>query len=241
MIVGLSGDPSYGEAIIPISGLNQATHNLVFLFIWPIIGGFILALFFPIIFILLFRKVKQFIFGKFEDGYLNIEEDQIDFKIHLKRAIFTILLSIGLAATIMRLIDPKLFISEMQYEYLQDEGTPVRYSTDGFLGFLLILLPIVIGLWSIGWTMEDLGLLHYRLPEDDKIALFEIKPMHLKYTQILKGYAGISALIYYIEIVGFYVTHPDNTEFAGIIFMFMLIRYGLLLYFPRISYIRNCG
>ena len=65
-------------------------------------------------------------------------------------------------------------------KYLNERGIPVQYSSDGFLAVLLLLFPFSIGLWSIGWAMEDLGLIHYKLPEVDTPILFEIEPMHLK-------------------------------------------------------------
>ena len=226
--------PEYANSIVPISGLPQSTHYALFIFIIPYLLALLLLLILPIIIVPLFSKGKKLIFRNFENGYIpiNLEEISIDFKQYVKRAIFVALLAIGLLATLAPIINLDLFVAERQMEYLNERGIPVQYSMDGFLAVLLLIFPFSLGLWAIGWAMEDLGLIHYRLPDEETPTLFEIEPMHLKYTQIIKGYAGISAIVYYIGILIWYVTNPGAGQITDIIFTFMTIFLWILLSFP---------
>ena len=60
----------------------------------------------------------------------------------------------------------------------------------------------------------------------------EIEPMHLKYTQIIKGYAGISAILYYVGALMWYISHPGKVQDTDMIFMFMIIILWMLVSFP---------
>lgn len=121
------------------------------------------------------------------------------------------------------LISMRLLISETQYHfYVEERGIPLQYTSEVFVGFYLIILPFVVGLWSVGWLYEDLGLMHYKLPDENKKSLFEIEPIHLKYNNILKGYAGISAIFYYIGLIVFYFSFPSSYS-ADYIFPLIVI------------------
>ncbi|HEY0090697.1 MAG TPA: hypothetical protein VGB37_17740 [Candidatus Lokiarchaeia archaeon] len=56
--------------------------------------------------------------------------------------------------------------------------------------------------------------MHYKLPEGKDKMLYEIEPVHLKYMNIIKGYAGISAVVYFIAFITFYLTHEVPLHLA---------------------------
>ncbi len=234
LIIVFFQNPEYANSIVPISGLPQSTHYAVFLFTLPYGLALLFVFIFPIIFIPIFVKLKNLIFRNFENGYVNVnlEKPTINFKQYVKRSIYVALLAIGLLATFSTFLNFNQFVSERQLEYLQEKGIPVQYSSDGFLAVLFIFFPFVIGLWSISWVMEDLGFIHYKLPEEKTNVLFEIEPMHLKYTQILKGYAGISAIIYYVAVLIFYIMNPGKGTITDLVFMFMAIPLWIIMSFP---------
>jgi len=76
-----------------------------------------------------------------------------------------------------------------------------------------LVLPIVIGLWSIGWMLEDSGLIHYSLKKRSD-QLFEIEPIHLRFNSYLKGYSGISAIIFLITLIVYFSGFPGRTSDA---------------------------
>ncbi|MFX0071172.1 MAG: hypothetical protein ACFFAO_08790 [Candidatus Hermodarchaeota archaeon] len=227
-------NPEYANSIVPISGLPQSTHYAIFIFTLPYILALLFIFLFPIIIIPIFVKLKNLILRNFENGYINVnlEITTINFKQYVKRSIYVALLSIGLLATFSTFLNLNQFVAQRQLEYLQEEGIPVQYSMDGFLAILIIFFPFVMGLWSISWVMEDLGFIHYKLPEEKINVLFEIEPMNLKYKQILKGYAGISAIIYYISVIIFYITNLKKGVIMDLIFLFAAIPLWVLMSFP---------
>jgi len=79
-----------------------------------------------------------------------------------------------------------------------------------------LVLPIVVGLWSIGWILEDSGLIHYSLKKRlDQ--LFEIEPIHLRYNSYLKGYSGISAIVFLVTLILYFSGIPGRTVDAVIV------------------------
>ncbi len=82
----------------------------------------------------------------------------------------------------------------------------------------MLIFPIVIGLWSVGWVMDDAGLIHYKLPGRDSKKHFEIEPTHLKYTVGLKTFAGVSAFLFFLSSASYYyINTPEN--FSNLFFV----------------------
>ena len=107
------------------------------------------------------------------------------------------------------LFDPLLLVpGELYIEHPAQRLTEnLLYYPEVFVGFASLLLPFVVGLWAVGWTMEDAGLMHFKLPKEDEKMLYEIEPVHLKYNGIIKGYAGISAILYFVSAISFFLTY----------------------------------
>ena len=188
--------------IIPLLGLPAKYQGILFDTAFPQVFYFICIFIFPILFTPIFMKLKGVIMRKYENGYLNIEDDSIDLKKFFSRGIFSFLLTLGLLSTILNLniIDLTLYVPE---DYFSWGGTVegIKYKPEVYTQLFFTVAPFVVGIWSIGWIIEDAGLIHFNLPSRDSKLFFEIEPAHMKYNSILKGYAGISALIYYIETI----------------------------------------
>jgi hypothetical protein len=151
----------------------------------------------------------------------------------------------GLSATLLNtnLISAELFLSEEQRNYwlVQIGIDDPLYIGDIFNTITSTILAFAVGLLSVGWALEDCGLMHYVLPKKGEKKLFEIEPIYRKYQNIVKGYAGISAIIYFLTAILYYVLNrpEDISNMLGIIggslFAIFLMIPSYLLYLKFIK------
>ena len=110
----------------------------------------------------------------------------------------------------------KLFITPRNSEGYEEEGLNLRFVLPVLFSItFVVVLPIVMGLWSVGWALEDSGLVHYSGLEGQKERLdklFEIEPIHLRYNGYLIGYAGISSVVFLISLVVYFTGFEGRAE-----------------------------
>jgi hypothetical protein len=100
----------------------------------------------------------------------------------------------------VKFIPAELLLSEFAFENLpligQDPQTHVTFliSAGGLLSAL------VVGLWSVGWSMEDAGLIHFSMRSEKTGGLKELEPIHVRYNSYIKGYAGISSVLFVVSM-----------------------------------------
>lgn len=173
----------YADSIIPI---------LYFSF-FPVIGSIIMILLFSFIISIIFLKIKPIYLRNYNNGYIdNYTNQDIPYKTLISRAFYTFLLSIGLFSALNQLGIISLLFSFGPYTGF-DEFEIVAI-------FFPIIIPFSIGIWSVGWSFEDAGLMHFKFSKKRINPLYEIEPIHYRYNSIIKGYAGISTIIYIIDL-----------------------------------------
>jgi hypothetical protein len=96
-------------------------------------------------------------------------------------------------------------------------------------------MPFVNGLWSIGWVMEDAGLMHYKFEKEERNRLYEIEPVYRNYSYYLKGYAGISSILFLYNVIIAWIQVTSESRIADIIASIFLPAIAILLSIP--SYI----
>jgi len=191
--------------IIPLFGLDTGTHRILLWVLFPVLGSIITALLFSRVFAPFFLKVKRKIYFRYEDCYVDNKSAALTKRLFVIRMIYTLLLTMGIIAFILPMINVSQLISIADMEGYTSEGIIPMYSLPSIIGVIGFVLPIVVGLWSIGWAMEDAGLIHHRLEDPRPGKLFEIEPIHIKYNSYLKGYAGITAILFVIEVSMYFV------------------------------------
>ncbi len=225
-LVVIESTEHFEDSLVPIFGLPFRVHNFFLLYIWMTVFAMISILIFSRLLTPFFLKIKKMIWRKYEDAFVEVQVDPFNFKKFLKRATFVFLFTLGLSATlsVFNLVNPSVFVSNELAADIESQNIRLIYSMDGYFGIIMFLFPISIGAWSIGWSLEDAGLIHFNLPKGDS-KLFDIEPIHLRYTNIIKGYAGFSAIMYYISAIVYYMTnHPDR-----LLNIIMLLIFGLLI------------
>ncbi|MBD3353892.1 MAG: hypothetical protein GF364_20585 [Candidatus Lokiarchaeota archaeon] len=102
-------------------------------------------------------------------------------------------MTFGLLGSILFNLDVEQWSSPEDLCRYAEAGMNPEYNFVMFLTIFGLLVPASIALLSISWILEDSGLVHYSFKEGD---FYEIEPIHNKYGSYLKGYAGISSLIF---------------------------------------------
>ncbi|MFX1393068.1 MAG: hypothetical protein ACFFAH_05770 [Promethearchaeota archaeon] len=205
--------------VTPISGLPEVYHMMLFFMILPPIFTIVAVLVFPRIFAPLLLKGKQKIFRLYNDAYIETDPDILSSKIFVKRTIYIFLLTLGFLAIVLPLMSnevAKLFITPKNAKFYESEGLDLRFVLPVLFSITFaFILPIVMGLWSIGWALEDSGLIHYSGLEGQRERLdklFEIEPTHLRYNGYLKGYAGISSIVFLISLTVYFMGFEGRVE-----------------------------
>jgi len=116
-------------------------------------------------------------------------------------------LTLGFLAIVVPLMSEevaRMFINTGTVEFYEEEGLDLRFVLPVLMTITFtFIFPLVIGLWSVGWALADAGLVHYSGLEGQKERydkLFEIEPTHMKYNNYLKGYAGISSVVFLVSL-----------------------------------------
>jgi hypothetical protein len=205
--------------VVPILGLPETTHYLVFYFLLPPILTILTVIIFPRILTPLLFKGKKIIFRRYNDAYINTEPEVFAVKKFIPRILYIFLLTLGFLAIVLPLMTIEaatMLNTPTNVKYYKDEGLNIRFALPTvFAVTFVFIFPIVIGLWSVGWTLEDSGLIHYSGLDGQKERwdkLFEIEPIHLRYNGYLKGYAGISSVVFLISLAVYFTGFEGRGE-----------------------------
>lgn len=200
---------------------NKDAIPLLLFSLWPLFGSIFFILLCSLVLSPLFLKVKKLILRKYNNMYIeNKTQLDIPFKKIISRAFYTFLLTIGLFSTLYKsglmssLFDPR-FIYYDEFLLLM-------------ISFPLIL-PFVVGIWAVGWALEDAGIMHYKFSNDKSNFFYEIEPVHYKYNSLIKGYAGISTIIYVIE-TSIISSGGLAGSLAGVLGQFLVVPYRFSLF-----------
>jgi hypothetical protein len=233
---------TFSDEPIPITGLSYKIHFLLLGLIFPFLASLLAVWIFPRLLAPLFIFFKNRAYRGYQNGVISgFSPRNLTFKKFIKRAIFCTLLTFGLVSTINSAIDISyLFVRAEDVEIFTEIGIPLQYTTTVFGSLLAFGVPLAIGISSIGWALEDSGIIHYYLPKAESDQYYEIEPVHFKYDDMIEGFAGITALFYFIGLLWFYITqHPEESlaifwiALNGIVtIFFMTIPY---MFYTRIS------
>jgi hypothetical protein len=218
---------------IPLFGLDQTTH-VILLMIIGFVGSILAVYIFPRIFSRLFLKVKSKIRWKYKDAYLEYTPRPLTLYKFGFRAIYLFLLELGILVLIIPFIDPSLFLTErFGLDYYEGElGVPAVYTVGVLLGLIFLTVPFVVGIWSVGWAMEDAGLMHYKFDNKAGRELYEIEPIHVNYTNYLKGYAGISSILFLIQAALTWASVTSEVRISDVIITLLLPAFIILISIP---------
>ncbi|MBD3406130.1 MAG: hypothetical protein GF411_08400 [Candidatus Lokiarchaeota archaeon] len=212
--------------ITPIFGLPTPYHFLLVAFAIPMLGGIVTGLIFPRIIAPIFKRLLGLKMRGYKSAYLPVHHDSLSLRRWFGRAVLTSLLILGLLAAIINVIDPQLFMPPSEYAaFLAETGLP-QYTPPVTISLAGFLSPIAFGLWAASWALEDAGIIQYYLPEKDGI-LYDIEPIHHQYSGYLKGYAGLSAIIFFASIFFLFAGQEGLVEVAAftlIIPLFLILQ-----------------
>lgn len=204
---------STDTGIVPLFGLPSVYHRLLIYTVCPVVLSIFTILVFPRVFAPLYLRLKSMGGKKYKNAYIGRQANCMTPRKWIWRGVMVFLLSMGISSTLMEVgfLHPLAFIEMGRWgEVVSQYGVFAIYQMDVFFGAFCLVSFIVAGLWSIGWSFEDAGLIHYHLPENPMDEFFEVEPVHFRYNTWLTGYAGLSALFFYLGAVFFYVFIPHH-------------------------------
>ena len=205
LVILLNLQAEFDDVIVPFSGLPKRQHNIILNIIWPLVGSLIFVIVFPRIFGPMFLKIKKIIWKDYEHAYIDIEIEPLTYRKFLERSLFVFLLTMGFAGTIISILGIEWLLTPGEIADYNTRGIPIIYSMDVLGGLNSLFIPIYIGIWAISWALEDSGLIHFSIP-GTKDKYYEIEPLFYKFTTYLSGFAGLTAIFYYLGAVTFYLT-----------------------------------
>ncbi len=232
--MGLVTGRERSSEIVPLSGMPYSLHVFVFWIIWPTLLSIVFAIVFPLIINPLFMMIKRIVWSRYKDCYVDMREPTLDLRTFFKRGIYISLLIIGIIITIVSSVDTSLFLTEYNITNTMYSEN-ILFEPDVLTGLAYLILPFAVGLWAVGWSIKDAGLMHYRFPKEIEESLFEIEPVHLKYNGLIKGYTGVSSMIFIITAIIVYLpVYPWHILSVVIpLVLYMMTNAGLsyLVYF----------
>lgn len=231
-----------GETI-PISGLYAGAHMFLVV-LWAVLGSIVLAIICSRFLSVLFIKSKHLVLAKYEDGYIKTEKTEFSFKKFASRGVFCFLFTLGILIVLLDgfNIKPSLYVTEFTYKRAERTGVPLEYEINFMMSFLFLILPISVGIFSIGWAIEDAGLIHYYLPNEETNELFEIEPIFVRYNSYIKGYAGLTSIFFYVSLIYFFATRDlamENILASLILFMVMIVFIWSLMFPAYMIYLKR--
>lgn len=215
--------------ITPLFNLPTAYHFLLVALVIPIIGCMITALVMPRILVPIFMVIKKVAKHKYRNAYVQISYDRLSLRRWIRRAFLLSLLILGLIAAVVGIIDPRLFMTPEEYtNFLAETGVP-QFAPPVTITIAGLIAPLAFGILATAWIMEDAGLIHYYLPED-RSELYEVEPVYKQFSNYIKGYAGLSSILFIISVAFIFLTSGGNYESA--IFTLLVPFFSILQMIP---------
>ncbi|MBD3340324.1 MAG: hypothetical protein GF353_14515 [Candidatus Lokiarchaeota archaeon] len=143
-------------------------------------------------------------------------------------------MQLGILVFILPFINPALFLSEeFGVSYYEDEsGVPAIYTNSVLISLISLTLPFVIGLWSIGWALEDSGLMHYKFDNRPGKPLYEIEPVYQNYSSYLRGYAGVSSVLFLVQVIITWASVTVEPKISDGFFTILILALVILFSIP---------
>jgi len=156
----------------------------------------------------------------FKNGQLDVDTEPYRLRKWFSRTIYVSLLVFGLQAIFFSFFPYELLLTPSELAGYQGLGIDIRFTLGVTGGIIGLLTPVAVGLLSIGWALEDSGLVHYDLPgKSDQ--MYEIEPVFRRYISYLKGYAGVSSVLFLITIIIYLINFGSDRLIDAIIIVLM--------------------
>ncbi len=223
-----------GDGVVPLLGLPLETHILVTTFLWPVLGSILCAVLFPRLLVPLYLFLKKYIMPEFKDGEVQVDRTPATARTWLSRGLYVSLLVLGIEALLVGFFPFELLYTPAALLGYQGAGVDIRFTLSASGDMVGLLTPIAVGLLSVGWALEDSGLVHYDLPEEPN-RLYEIEPTFRRYINYLKGYAGFSSVLFLFSIVFYFAVTIGPERYVDAVFTILLPLQAIL--FAALAYL----
>jgi len=222
----------YGVNLSPIipfrdAGLEIGFISILFLPLASIAGTLIGGYLFTPLYLFTHTKIFR---NRYEYGiYIKPNYEKFKFA---SQGLFTSLMAINISLLLLNPDSVRLIIGN--FGILPQNLTPDHY-TVAFVILLIFTFIFTNLLFSPTWFLMDSGILYsnkMKLTQTNKP--LEIRSVGRWYEQFLKGYAGVSVLLSYIEFITIFFIAAGNNLALFIIELIMFIPFPFILIIPSI-------
>ncbi len=165
---------------------------------------------------------------------------QFNFKTFFQRGLFVNLFCMGLSATLngLNLIDPAWFLPKDVLEWALVANLDLAFLFETVTTFFLLLYPVSIGIWAIGWSLEDSGLILSQGTRETPQSTIRIIPVVDKFYAIMKNFTGFTAILY---CTSFILNSIQTADYSRLALVFGLTIIGTLLMGPLYYVYLRCN
>lgn len=77
-----------------------------------------------------------------------------------------------------------------------------------------LLIPVAIGFWATSWAMEEADIFHHHDMGTERRIPMEVEPAYLRYNNYLKGYIGLSSVVFIATVAALFIIGGKAIEAA---------------------------
>ncbi len=229
VVIGLSNGAIAPGGTVPVLNMDSSMTYIIFWVAFPIAGSILAILLIPRILTPVFMLVKKLLSRGFNDGYVDIPSSGFGGRKMFMRLIYVYLFIVGLLTTLMGIFDSQTFLAVDVYADQLAHFLDPSYHISYLFCLTGIAVPLSVALWSVGWALEDAGLLQYKLPPKEENKLYEIEPVYKSYSSYLKGFAGFSAILALVVIFNHFMAIGKAVDAVS---AFLVPLHGIFVMIP---------
>ncbi|MFX1303740.1 MAG: hypothetical protein ACFFBV_15445 [Promethearchaeota archaeon] len=230
--IAISRILGFGQDLTPLipfsdAGMEIGLISILLLPISYIIGTLIGGYLFSPLFLYLHTKVFR---NRYEYGiYIKPEYKKFKFA---SQGLFSALMAINIS---LLLLNPDTVRIALWNFSISDEDLTANEYVVAFVVILILTTVLTNLIFSPTWFLMDSGILYSnkkKLEETNKP--FEIRSIGRWYEQFLKGYAGVSVLLSYVEFITIFFIETGGDLALFIVTLIIFIPFPIILIIPNI-------
>ncbi len=230
--IAISRILGFGQNLSPLipfsdAGMEVGLISILLLPLSSIIGMLVGGYLFSPIFLYLHAKTFR---NRYEYGiYIKPEYKKFKFT---SQGLFSALMTINISLLLLNLDTVRFVLGDFSIN--PEDLTSNEYIV-AFVVLLILTIAITNLLFSPAWFLMDSGIMYSnkkKLEETNKP--LEIRSIGRWYEQFLKGYAGVSVLISYIEFITIFFIETGHNLPLFVITLIMFIPFPIIMIIPTI-------
>jgi len=199
---------------VPLFGLQTRYHFLLVVYVIPALGGIAAVVIMPRVIAPAYLRYKNTLLKGYRDVRVRVDAQPLNIDRYFRRMTLVALFVLSVLSTVTHYVDPLLFMTQEEYDrFVVEMGFP-RFAPPVTITLSGLLIPVAIGLWATSWAMEEAGIFHYYDMGTERRIQMEVEPAYLRYNNYLKGYIGLSSVVFIATVAALFIIGGEAIEAA---------------------------